>query len=808
MKAGILFFVLAVVSWCVAAEPVVRAKEMNTYYDYSGKSWPNFGVVVNADFLRLHELSGATAELLMSPMFNDEKAEQGWLGIAMKLETLIPKELGKPPAKVVGVARVMPGSAAEAAGVLDNDVIVGVDDVPVDDKGDKTLLSFRLAITKKKPGETVKLAIRRGERLLDLTATIQPFPKVKAKLKPHPDLDKLRLEPSSTLLMDALRRPELMDEFAWLLKGFRDEADKVVSTLMKKEDYNAFRLQEVNYLMHHPLDLPLVAHKIADPLHAAFNASRHDLVGLLQVGMASLDMTPSPSAAMARPTDFTAYVERLVVAIQQANAERTAALAALDADEIDFLYREAPKLLTEYQGSDGKEVTAAGKREEEVRTLRLLNLALKLDLPRLIRASAAIAAAIDPDTLKALDKRAGKLERTPAGWKVREERNLTVIDTPAGRVLIGGTGDNSYSEDAVLILDFGGNDSYRNHAGGSTQAMPFAVVIDLAGDDHYLAQENFSQGAGLLGGGFLIDLEGDDRYEARHYAQGLGLFGVGILADLAGNDRYTALTAAQGTAAFGIGLLTEGVGDDSYSGQRFVQGVGYVKGFGAMVEAAGNDSYFAGGAYPDFREPGKAYQSLSQGFGYGMRPWESFVGASGGIGVIAEAEGNDTYVADYFAQGSAYWYALGVLDDRKGHDRYLSGRYSQGAGIHMAAGVLIDGEGDDNYLATYGVAQGCGHDYGVGFLIDNGGNDRYVAGVVAQGAGNDNGIGVLIDNGGSDQYLLRTLGQGRGNLESVRNRGSFGFLFDTGGGDDFYSLGGRNNRINTKEQWGVLADTP
>src|SRR5690606_32279131 len=122
---------------------------------------------------------------------------------------------------------------------------------------------------------------------------------------------------------------------------------------------------------------------------------------------------------------------------------------------------------------------------------------------------------------------------------------------------------------------------------------------------------------------------------------------------------------------------------------------------------------------------GKSYQSMSQGFGYGVRPWESLAGASGGIGVIAEAEGNDTYVADYFAQGSSYWFSLGILDDRKGHDRYVSGRYSQGAGIHMSAGVLIVGEGDDNYLASYGVAQGCGHDFGIGFLLDNGGNDRY-----------------------------------------------------------------------------------
>jgi hypothetical protein len=263
---------------------------------------------------------------------------------------------------------------------------------------------------------------------------------------------------------------------------------------------------------------------------------------------------------------------------------------------------------------------------------------------------------------------------------------------------------------------------------------------------------------------------------------------------------------SQGAGSFGIGILADGGGDDTYFGNYFVQGAGDVKGFGAIVEAGGNDNYFAGGLFEDMRAPGKSYQSMAQGFGNGLRPWESFVGASGGIGVIAEAEGNDTYVADYFAQGSSYWFALGILDDRKGNDRYISGRYSQGAGIHLSAGVLIDGEGDDNYLADFGVAQGCGHDYGIGFLLDNGGNDRYIAGVIAQGAGNDNGIGVLSDNGGDDEYFLSSLGQGRGNLEPTLNLGSFGFLFDTSG-TDIYSLGGKNNSLNYKTQWGILLDT-
>ena len=109
---------------------------------------------------------------------------------------------------------------------------------------------------------------------------------------------------------------------------------------------------------------------------------------------------------------------------------------------------------------------------------------------------------------------------------------------------------------------------------------------------------------------------------------------------------------SQGAGSFGVGLLAEGGGDDTYFGNYFVQGAGDTKGFGAIVEAAGNDNYFAGGLYRGFPCARQILQINVPGVRLSaLRPWESFVGASGGIGVIAEAEGNDTYVADYFAQG-------------------------------------------------------------------------------------------------------------------------------------------------------------
>ncbi|MFI5305320.1 MAG: PDZ domain-containing protein [Nitrospiria bacterium] len=806
MIAGIFFFSLF---GSASAESLERPKEKDKIYEFNGADLKGYGAKFNSDASYLGLLFG-TASDWEPHQISENSGIKGWLGVSIRLPKEPPKEPGTGHVlQGFEVTQIMPDSRAEDSGLREGDLIVGFDDKPIENKDDKTLLSFQVAISKKHSGEKIKLLVLRGGALLELESTVKPYPRVKSVLKSHPDLLEKIPEKNKPLLNQVLEKEGLTDEFMRLLEEFRNETDRAVSPLIQKDGYNPFRLHEVNYVMYHPMELPVIARKITDRLQAAFDKTHHDLSGILQTGVDELDMTyiSATRGGGKPPIDMTDYVERLVKAIQYANSERSAVLSVFNTEEIDFLYETAPKLLVEDLDSANREKTEVEKRKEEERLIRFFQLVLRLDLPRLINASAEVARALDLKTLSVLDKKAGRLEHYPSGWIVREEENLTIIDTPAGRVLIGGTKDNTYTEDAALILDFGGNDKYFNHAGGSTRLNPFSVVIDLAGDDVYSTTDDFAQGAGLLGGGFLIDLEGDDRYIAKNYSQGAGILGVGILADLAGNDRYTATAVSQGAGSFGVGVLAEGGGDDNYFGNYFVQGAGYIKGFGAIVEVAGNDNYFAGGLFEDFRAPGKSYVSLSQGFGLGMRPWESLIGASGGIGIIAEAEGNDTYVADYFAQGASYWFSLGILDDRKGNDRYISGRYSQGAGIHRSAGVLIDSEGDDNYLADFGVAQGCGHDFGIGFLLDNGGNDRYISGVIAQGAGNDNGIGILSDNGGDDEYYLKGRGQGHGNFEPVRNLDSFGFLFDTGGGNDFYSLGGKNSSLIYKDRWGILADT-
>jgi hypothetical protein len=348
--------------------------------------------------------------------------------------------------------------------------------------------------------------------------------------------------------------------------------------------------------------------------------------------------------------------------------------------------------------------------------------------------------------------------------------------TPMGKVLVGGPGPNVYGEDAALILDLGGDDLYLNNAGGTRPGIPVALVIDWGGNDRYLSRENFSQGAGLLGGGFLIDMGGDDTFVSMDGSQGGGFWGIGVLYHNGGNSTYTARSYCQGVGQMGVGLLIDRKGDDRYHCSFSGQGLGLFGGAGILTDEGGNDFYQLGGLKADFRDPLKATVSKGQGFGYGIRAERGIQGVPGGMGILMDEEGNDTYIADYFAQGASYYYGLGILDDRDGNDRYISGRYTQGAGIHSSVGVFMDRKGNDLYSASIGVAQGMGHDFGVGYFEDDEGKDQYWGGMLVQGAATNGSMGIFIDLEGNDQRACLSNGQGYSEGE-----GSLGIMMNKEG---------------------------
>jgi len=374
---------------------------------------------------------------------------------------------------------------------------------------------------------------------------------------------------------------------------------------------------------------------------------------------------------------------------------------------------------------------------------------------------------------------------------------VTGADTYLGKQAgwkIGGPGDDYYKGDYSFILDFGGNDRYD--LSYDPEKPHDVTIIDLGGDDIYNARTDFVLGSGCLGVGLLFDMDGHDIYNGKSFSCGSGFFGLGLLYDAAGHDRYNGLTHSQGAGSFGIGAIIDKGGSDIYSCAVFSQGFGFVEGFGIIVDILGNDNYIAGNRYKDILRYDDHYLTLSQGFGYGIRP-----GLSGGIGSIVDYAGNDNYISDIFGQGASYWWALGVIYDRSGNDQYISFQYAQGSGTHMSLGYLQDDSGSDFYRGK-GLMQGVGHDYGCGFIYDRDGNDIYQADDLSQGAGSANGIGILIDSRGDDSYYVqkKTNTQGYGNPR--RDFGSIGLFLDLSGSDKYWGNGADNSIWKTDSKWG------
>jgi hypothetical protein len=324
--------------------------------------------------------------------------------------------------------------------------------------------------------------------------------------------------------------------------------------------------------------------------------------------------------------------------------------------------------------------------------------------------------------------------------------------TPLGRVLVAGPDDDEHTGEYLLLIDLGGNDTYRNVA-ESVQPGNVSVVIDLSGDDTVMWNDVQGPGAGLLGLALWLDLEGNDTYRGNSQGLGAGLLGAGLFLDAGGNDSYEARSLSLGAGQYGTGIFIDTDGNDQYVAALHAQGYGGPGGIGILLDRNGDDSYHCEGIFPDpterrvERHDEKHFISMCQGYAFGLRD-----NVSGGIGLLMDHHGNDEYSADIFAQGAAYWFGLGILVDGAGNDHYQAFEHAQGEGLHLAAGVLADMAGNDAY-SGYEHVQGVGVDRSAGILYDQAGDDNYRARRQSQGAGLKSfGVGLLFERSGNDTY--------------------------------------------------------
>lgn len=362
------------------------------------------------------------------------------------------------------------------------------------------------------------------------------------------------------------------------------------------------------------------------------------------------------------------------------------------------------------------------------------------------------------------------VERALAEWQTAANsvqlESLTsplLIETPLGTIRVLGSGSDTVTTQAFLTVDLGGNDLHRGRQGVPLSFdQPISLLLDLDGDDRYDGTaEPLTMGCGLFGLGAVIDLDGDDDWHVRESGLGCGWYGTGLVLDEEGNDRYTVDSVwGQGVAHIGAGVLIDLEGNDNYICAQQSQGMGATLGAGVLLDVAGNDTYLA----RDDGNRSALYNgqsvAMAQGCGYGRRAdLGDGHSLAGGVGVLVDGAGDDTYHATAWSQGCGYWWGLGMLEDLGGNDTYRNGKYSLGAAAHFSVGVQVDASGDDRYNVGNDSAvnqfQGHARDGSIGLSIDGDGNDKYELRTMCGGAADLCSIAMLWDRGGDDTYNVR-----------------------------------------------------
>jgi hypothetical protein len=231
---------------------------------------------------------------------------------------------------------------------------------------------------------------------------------------------------------------------------------------------------------------------------------------------------------------------------------------------------------------------------------------------------------------------------------------------------------------AALLVDGGGSNRFVASSHSQAQAIGgVAVLLSAGGDDEFTAQ-TYSQATGGPGGvAVLVDTGGDDRYTLGNVPL------VRPSAQLA--DRNTSMGQGAGygmrgvffdgrSTAGGIGMLLDLAGNDRYEAQLFAQGVGYYEGLGMLLDDGGSDrfesAWYAMGSGVHYA----AGILLKRGAGNDVyRSTHEMVLGSGNdlsVGVFVDEGGDDEYAVGQLSLGSAHANGTGIFVDGAGNDRY------------------------------------------------------------------------------------------------------------------------------------------
>jgi len=273
---------------------------------------------------------------------------------------------------------------------------------------------------------------------------------------------------------------------------------------------------------------------------------------------------------------------------------------------------------------------------------------------------------------------------------------------------------------AALLVDGGGSNRFVASSRSQAYAMAgVAVLISAGGDDEFTAQTYSQATGGPRGVAVLLDTDGNDRYTLsnvplvrpspqlpdRNTSMGQGAgYGIrGVFFD----GRAT---------SGGIGMLLDLAGNDRYDAQVFAQGVGYYEGLGMLLDDGGNDrfesAWYAMGASAHYA----AGILLKRGAGSDVyrSTHEMTLGTANdlSVGVFVDEGGDDEYTVGQLSLGVAFANSTGIFVDGAGNDRYtvmsatcraLGAAYLQQWGTPREAlpnlGLFLDLGGVDSYPA-------------------------------------------------------------------------------------------------------------
>jgi len=679
---------------------------------------------------------------------------------------------------------IMPHWSADDGGLYIGDIILLMNGRTIGDssfQGDE----YMATEAKKMPdGATARFTLARDGKVLEVDVPLKRAVRTPMSFRP---IDALGSPHVTSWLNTFIHEQNLVDWTRTIQKQMRNVADQDFCTVPFAGRPNPWRLNAVTYLHNYPTRVGATSRHISNDVWGW--TDRAGAQGAVIAAAGHLDIPLTHEA----PKNLGSGKGAIEAILQRTQSEIDGAFALVRDDLPTMAYDLVQVLNMEGNWEENLDSIndrverRAARNRTETKLATLFAKVDKVDVRRLFQAGAILAMLADSSWLvEKGPSLAGSGLSQPVPLIGVEGEVVAAWRTPQGLVVIGGRGPNRYSTGVCFLIDLGGDDIYD-----LPQIAPgtFRFVADLSGNDLYRSDSS-GQAAGICGVDILVDLQGDDFYRGVRWTQGAGLLGVGLLMDCDGDDVYASRWCSQGSGMSGIGIILDRNGSDRYDAEVYSQAFAYARGFGAILEDGGNDAYRAGWKYPDDRIPGRAHLAMSQGFGFGLRPWSTGVGTDGGIGLLCDRHGHDLYASDFFSQGGSYWYALGILHDMEGCDRYSAGQYSQGSGIHLSFAALLDDAGDDAYDAYAGLEQGNAHDWSSGCLEDAAGNDTYRGSNSSQGSALTVAFAWLLDGGGNDQYYAlladTSYSQGGARHAPVREAGSLGLLIDQGKGKDYY----------------------